>query len=51
MKDKKDKQCRFIFTAAFAHIYKGANIREDTVPKNKTVFDGFFMQMKFLLEN
>ncbi len=24
MKDKKDKQCRFIFTAAFGH--KGANI-------------------------
>ncbi len=24
--DKKDKQCRFIFTAAFAHITKGANI-------------------------
>ncbi len=22
-KDKKDKQCRFIFTAAFAHIYQG----------------------------
>ncbi len=23
MKDQKDKQCRFIFTAAFAHIYQG----------------------------
>ncbi len=23
MKDKKDKQCRFIFTAAFGHIYQG----------------------------
>ncbi len=26
MKDKKDKQCRFIFTATLTHITKGANI-------------------------
>ncbi len=26
MKDQKDKQSRFIFTAAFVHIYQGANI-------------------------
>ncbi len=26
MKDKKDKQCRFIFTAAFGRFTKGANI-------------------------
>ncbi len=26
MKDKKDKQCRFIFTAAFVIFTKGANI-------------------------
>jgi len=23
MKAQKDKQCRFIFSAAFAHIYQG----------------------------
>jgi len=26
MKYPKDKQCRFIFTAAFDHIYQGGNI-------------------------
>ncbi len=26
VKDEKDKQCSFIFKAAYAHIIKGANI-------------------------
>ncbi len=26
VKDQKDKQCRFIFSSAFADIYQGTNI-------------------------